>query len=321
MKKQPIAQDSINISSSIVMKKAPVLIGKSSHIKKLMHFIERAAKSECNVLLLGETGVGKEVAARLIHNNSNRSVNPFVKINCANLSDTLIESELFGHKKGAFTGAIINKPGLIEEANCGTLFLDEIADITTYLQAKLLSTVEDRELRRLGENRTRKINVRFILATNKDLPKLVENGKFRKDLYYRINVLSFLIAPLRERKEDLPFLIDHIVKKKCKKQHRNLTMLQEAYEKISTYSFPGNVRELDNILERAIIFSENSVIEEKNIMFSKVKCSSRSKNKSRYSFEIILNTLVKYQGNKTKAARELGISRVQLYRILNKLKQ
>jgi len=299
----------------------PKLIGKSSHIKELRHFIEKAAHCDANVLLLGETGVGKEVAARLIHHHSDRGVNPFIKINCANLSDTLIESELFGHKKGAFTGAVNDKPGLIEEANGGTFFLDEIGDVSPYLQAKFLSIIEDKELRRLGENRTREINVRFILATNKDLHKLVEKGKFRKDLYYRICILLFQISPLRERKEDISLLVYFFLERNFQRQSKDLTISQKAFRKLLAHSFPGNVRELENILERAIIFSNNFVIGEKDIVFFKIASRPKVKYKSLYSFDKIFDALVKHQGNKTKAAQELGISRVHLYRLLDELRK
>ena len=303
------------------MNTEPKLIGKSPPIQKLRHFIKKAAKSDATVLLLGETGVGKEVAARMIHSSSDRKDSAFIKINCANLSDTLIESELFGHKKGAYTGAVIDKPSLLEEANGGTFFFDEIADITPYLQAKFLSVIEDKEFRRLGENKTRKIDVRFILATNKDLIKLVEKGKVRKDLYFRINILSFQISPLRERKEDISLLIDFFIEGNCQKQSENFTISQEALRKLLAHSFPGNVRELENILERAIVFSGSNVLEEKNILISKVANKAKVKYRSRYSFEKILDTLVKHRGNKTKAAQELGISRVHLYRLLDELRK
>lgn len=301
------------------MNREPKLIGRSLPIQRLRHFIKKAARSDATVLLLGETGVGKEVAARLIHGSSARKNSPFIKINCANLSDGLIESELFGHRKGAFTGALIDKPGLIEEAHGGTFFFDEIADISPYLQAKFLSVMEDKELRRLGENRTRKIDVRFILATNRDLLRLVERGKFRKDLYYRISVLHHHIPPLRERKEDIPLLIGWFLKEKHKEQHKDLMISQKALTKLLGYSFPGNVRELENILEGAIVFSDNNTIEETDILFSKT--TSRPKSKSRYSFEEILDALVKHHGSKTRAAEELGISRVHLYRLLNAFKR
>lgn len=303
------------------MKRAPKLIGKSPSIQELHYFIKKAATSDATVLLLGETGVGKEVAARLIHLHSDRCDNPFIKINCASLSDTLIESELFGHKKGAFTGAIIDKPGLIEEANGGTFFFDEIGDISPSLQAKLLSVLEDNELRRLGENRTRKINVRFCLATNKDLAKLVKNENFRRDLYFRINILSFHISPLRDRKEDIFLLIDFFLDKERKRQSRDFKITKEALEKIFTHTFTGNVRELQNILERALVFSDNAVIEEKNILFSNTESTPKVKRRSHYSYDNIFDAMMKHGGNKTKAAKELGISRVHLYRLLNEMRK
>jgi transcriptional regulator with PAS, ATPase and Fis domain len=233
----------------------------------------------------------------------------------------MIESELFGHKKGAFTDAVIDKPGLMEEADGGTFFCDEIADISPNLQAKFLSVLEDRELRRLGENRTREIDVRFILATNRNLYKLVEKGKFRKDLFYRISVLSFQISPLRERKGDIPLLIDFLIERESKRKSEDFMLSQEAFGKLLRHSFPGNVRELENILEGAIVFTDNSVIEEKDILFTKVTCETEVKYRSRYSFDKILDTMVKHQGNKTKAAQELGISRMHFYRLLDELRK
>ncbi|MCD6516420.1 MAG: sigma-54 factor interaction domain-containing protein, partial [Candidatus Aminicenantes bacterium] len=189
------------------------IIGNSQPIKKLLEFIKISSKTDANILILGNTGVGKELAAMNIHLHSHRKDNPFKKINCANLNENLLESELFGHKKGAFTGAVDNKTGLIEEANLGTFFFDEIGDIPLILQAKLLSVIEEKKIRRLGENKYKKVNVRFIFATNKDLCYLIDKKKFRKDLYYRINELSYYISPLKERKEDIPLLVKSILKK------------------------------------------------------------------------------------------------------------
>lgn len=297
------------------------IIGNSPHIKELLNFIKKVAKTDSNVLLLGETGVGKELAAKKIHFLSDRKNRPFIKVNCANLNENLLESELFGYGKGAYTGAVIDKPGLLEEAEGGSFFLDEIADITPYLQAKFLSVIEDKEFRRLGENKTREVNVRFIIATNKDLYKLVENGKFRKDLYYRISILTFYITTLRKRKEDVPLLIKFFIEKESQRRSRNLTISHEALAKLLGYCFPGNVRELENILERAAIFSDNGIITDEMIEFHKIINEPRAKYKSRFPVEKIINTLVNYQGNKTRTAKELGISRVHLYRILNRLKE
>jgi len=297
------------------MNREPKLIGKSQLIRELCQFIEKAASSEETVLLLGETGVGKEVSARMIHHQSVRKEKPFIKINCANLTENLIESELFGHKKGAYTGAFFDKSGLIEEADGGFFFFDEIGDISPSLQAKLLSVIEDHEIRRLGETRTRKINVRFILATNQDLCKQVKNGKFREDLYYRISILEFQIPPLRERKEDIPLLIDYCLERE---RETDFEITPDALEKILSHSFSGNIRELENILKRAVVLSNDSTIEAKDITFANNENVSKYNLKSRHSSQKIKDVLEKHEGNKTKAAQELGISRTHFYRILDK---
>ncbi len=245
----------------------PVIIGKSVAIKNLLAFINKAAKSDANVLLLGETGVGKELAARAIHNLSLRKKSPFIQINCANLNDSLLESELFGHKKGAFTGAFFDKPGLIEEAEGGTFFLDEIADISAYLQAKLLAVIEKKETRRLGDNKYRHLNVRFICATNSDLLDLIAKDKFRKDLFYRINILSFHIQPLRERKEDIPLLATYFLMQNNKKKYNEKKIKKAAQEILMSYDFPGNIRELENIITRAYVLSSTRHISQEDIIF------------------------------------------------------
>ena len=291
------------------------LIGKSPPIQKLRRFIKKAAKSDATVLLLGETGVGKDVVARLIHCSSHRKTGPFVKINCANLSDTMVESELFGCRKGAYTGAAIDKPGLIEDADGGTFFFDEIADISPHLQAKFLSVLEDKELRRLGENKSRKIDVRFILATNKDIEKLVRKGMFRKDLYYRISVLFFNIAPLRRRKEDIPLLVNSYLLKMSLDRSLDLSIEPEAMEKLMSLEFPGNIRELENILERALITSGKHMIRLKDLTSGIRSRPDRGKN-SRYNRKLIIKTLEKYKGNKTRTAKALGISRQWVHKVL-----
>jgi transcriptional regulator with PAS, ATPase and Fis domain len=241
------------------------LIGKSPQIKELRIFIKMAAKTDANVLLLGETGVGKDVAARKIHLLSRRRSKPFIKTNCANLSENLVESDLFGHKKGAFTGAIHDKSGLLEEADGGTFFFDEIADISPQIQAKFLTVIEDRQLRRLGENRNRKIDVRFILATNMDLFQLVEKDKFRKDLYFRINILRFYIPSLKERKEDVPALVEYILNKINAANKMNKKISEKALNKLTEYHYLGNIRELENIVTKAYFFSKGDNIKDKDI--------------------------------------------------------
>ena len=270
-----------------------------------------------NLLILGETGVGKDLAARTIHLKSKRKSRTFIKINCANLNENLFESDLFGHKKGSYTGAIVDKPGLLEEANGGTAFLDEIADMTPYLQAKLLAVIEDREIRRLGENKTRKIDVRFIFATNKDLAKLLEKERFRKDLYYRICVLSFSIVPLRERKEDIPLIIEAILEEESLQNNRCLLIQKEAIVKLIEYSFPGNIRELENIIKRGIVYADDGMIKENDIKFFAEKRKSILVKRSRFSTKEIVNKLIENAGNKTKTANDLGMSRRHLYRFIN----
>lgn len=282
---------------------APVMIGKSPAIRKLRKFVSVAAQTDASVLLLGETGVGKEVAARMIHFESARREKPFLKINCASLSETLIESEMFGHRKGAYTGALVDRPGLIEEADGGTFFFDEIADFPMVLQAKLLSIYEDREVRRLGENRFRKIDVRFIFATNRDLVGDVEKSRFRKDLYYRIRVLAFQIEPLRARKEDIPELIGHFLGEKSRGRFRPLKITPEALEHLASHAFPGNVRELENILERAILFSGDSTIEKKNVHYTEKVMPSENViieevgEECENTEDILKTMLVSYLGN------------------------
>ena len=300
------------------MSKDIKIIGKSLPIKKLRKFINKSSNSNENVLILGATGVGKELAAINIHLHSHRKDNPFKKINCANLNENLLESELFGHKKGAFTGAVDNKTGLIEEANYGTFFFDEIGDIPPFLQAKLLSVIEDKKIRRLGENKYKKINVRFIFATNRNLRALIDKKKFRKDLYYRINELSYYISPLKDRKEDIPLLVKSILKKN---KADKIIIKKEALCKLQQYSYPGNVRELESIIKSTVVYCKNNIITEKDIQFPQKPNNTKKtkKRKSLYSINRIITVLVRNQGNKTKAARELGISRVQLYRILNNI--
>jgi transcriptional regulator with GAF, ATPase, and Fis domain len=297
------------------MNKDRKLIGKSPEIKSVLFFIEKATKSASNVL--GETGVGKEITARAIHDGSYRKDKPFVKINCGNLNDNLLESELFGHQKGAFTGAYTDKPGLIESANGGTFFFDEIADVNPYIQAKLLSVIEDKEIRRIGENNLRKIDTRFIFATNKDLYSLVMKGKFRQDLFYRVNILAVFIPPLRERKEDIPLLIEAILKRERPNVLVDLSITKEAINKICNYLFPGNVRELENILKRACELSSHNIIKENDICFQQTIEKSIKRKGIRFPINKIVDVLIKCKGNKTKAARQLGISRRHLYRLLS----
>lgn len=294
------------------------IIGRSSAIKAVRSFVEKAAKSDANVVILGETGVGKELVAKAIHSKSDRSSQELIKLNCANLNENLIESELFGHRKGSFTGASLDRLGLLEAANLGTFFFDEIGDLIPVLQAKLLSVIEDKAIRRIGENKSRRLDVRFIFATNKDLQALMAKGKFREDLFYRISVLELVIPPLRERKKDIPLLIEAILKKERSIHSKTYNLTKDALGKLLDYSFPGNVRELQNILKRACELSETESIREYDVCFHKVQKNHTPSIATKYPIRKILNALIKCGGNKSMAAKELGISRVHLYRLINK---
>jgi len=232
----------------------------SQKMLDIYKLIGRIAKTNINVLIQGETGTGKEVLARMIYEKSNRNDKPFVAINMPAIPDELMESELFGHVKGAFTGAVSDKIGKFEQANGGTIFLDEISELNYSLQSKLLRILQERELNRLGSNKTVKLDLRIIAATNKTLENLIKQEKFREDLYYRLNVVSMDIPPLRERKEDIPFLVNHFLKKHRDLKGDVLSIGEDAMEKIRKYTWPGNIRELENVMQSAIIQASGSVI-------------------------------------------------------------
>jgi len=292
------------------------IVGTSIVIKKNLEFIKKAAKSDKNVLILGETGTGKDLTAENVHNLSNRRDKPYIAINCANIPEELFEAELFGYLRGSFTGAVKEKQGLLEVAKDGTVFLDEIGDLNSHLQAKILRMIDKRELRRIGETVTRKIYARFIFATNKDLQEEVKLGRFRKDLFFRISVLRFSIPPLRERKEDIPLLVDHIMEKENRKGKTKKEISLCVLKKLMAYNFPGNIRELENIIERAIILSERDKITENDIEFDyEISDYSESHNITTAQLKQILENC---RWNKTKAASEMGKSRRQFYRLLEK---
>lgn len=294
------------------------IIGKSPVIKRQMLFIHKAAKSERNVLILGETGTGKDLTAKRIHELSDRRDKPFVAVDCANIPGELFEAELFGFARGSFTGAVKDKMGLLEAAEDGTIFLDEIGDLSLGLQAKILRIIEKRELRRIGETIIRRVHARLIFATNKKLHEEVKRGTFRKDLYYRINVVRFYIPPLKERKEDIPLLVDYILKKNRKQSDREKKITQNAMEILMKYDFPGNIRELENIIERACILSEVDIITDKEIRFNYE--TEEYKRNTDITPEKLRQVLENCHWNKTRAAIDIGKSRRQLYRLLEKHK-
>jgi two-component system, NtrC family, response regulator AtoC len=300
-------------------------IGESKPIKEVRRLIAIVADSDVPVLILGETGTGKELAARAIHNLSPRSGNPFVAINASSLQETILESELFGYRKGAFTGAQNNKLGLLEIAHKGTLFVDEVGDMDLSIQAKLLRVLETGAFMKLGDTKETRVDVHFIFATNKDLQGEIETGHFRKDLFFRMNAFIINLPPLREKKEDIPLLAAHFLNK-FTKGGRKRHLAAGALELLATYEWPGNVRELANVIERSVLLSgrrEEILVEDfpEGMLVSVYQTRKNKKGKSseailnltRLEEEYIERVLNSVGGNKTKAARLLGITRATLY--------
>ncbi len=305
-------------------------IGESPQMQKIQTLINKVAKTKSTVLITGESGTGKEVVARVIHNISPGEKFPFVAINVGGVPENLLESELFGYEKGAFTGANNRKPGMFELASNGTLFLDEIGDMPMQLQVKLLRVIQDKKIQRLGGINQIPINARIIAATNKNLEKLVKEEKFREDLYFRINVINIHLPPLRERREDIPYLISHFIKKFNKIMGKNIKGIEnDAIESLMHYDFPGNIRELENIIERAFILADTDTITVKDLGLpeSIIKAKAATQSSERASEgktlkelerEAIKKALLRWEGNRTKASEELGITRRTL---LNKIKE
>jgi formate hydrogenlyase transcriptional activator len=238
------------------------IVGQSSALRHVLNLVETVAPSDSTVLLLGETGTGKELIARAIHERSRRKDRTFVKLNCAAIPTGLLESELFGHERGAFTGAIAQKVGRLELADQGSLFLDEVGDIPIEIQPKLLRALQEREFERLGSNRTKKVDVRLVAATNRDLEKMMENREFRSDLYYRLNVFPIRIPPLRERPEDIPLLIRYFTQKYGRLMNKKIESIPAAaMRKLSSWHWPGNIRELENFIERSVILTHGAALE------------------------------------------------------------
>ena len=304
------------------------IIGRSQSIIQVLKLVEQVADSESTVLIQGESGTGKELIARAIHKKSSRAENPFIKVNCAALNDNLIESELFGHERGAFTGAIKLKKGRFELADSGTLFLDEIGDISQSLQVKLLRVLQDGEFERVGGEKTLNANVRVISATNRNLQKLMSEGKFREDLYYRLSVIPVYLPPLRERQEDIPILADYFLNKFANKFNRTKPQLSDqAMELLLKYSYPGNIRELENLIERLTVISTNHIIEQNilaghlsnyipgNLTFDGILLEQAVES---FEKNLIIKAMKNANGIKNRAAKSLGISTSVLYYKLEK---
>ena len=300
-------------------------IAKSKVMRRVTDIITGIQNSDCNVLITGESGTGKGLVAKIIHYTSRRKEMPFLAVNCAIFTEELLASELFGHEKGAFTGAASAKQGLLEIADNGTLFLDEIAEMSPSLQAKLLKVIEDREFIRVGGTRSIKVDVRFIAATNQNLNSIISSGRFREDLYYRLNVMDIFIPPLRERKEDITPLSRHFLEKHSKKTNKKITgFSEEAMDILTSYGFPGNVRELENIIERAVILEKTSLITPESLPQSirlfqiETIDPNRIKTIDELNKDYAEKILEYAENNKSKAADLLGISRTSLWRILKK---
>jgi len=301
----------------------------SGTMEEVMNLTGRVAKSEATVLIRGESGTGKELIANAIHYGSSRANRPFIKVNCTALPENLLESELFGHEKGAFTGAIQRRIGRFEQAHTGSIFLDEIGDLSPSLQMKLLRFLQEKEFQRVGSNQTIKADVRVMAATNRDLEECIRRGTFREDLYYRLNVIAISLPPLRERREDIPLLIDHFLQKYSQKNRRPIPKIsKEARDLLLQYAYPGNVRELENILERSLVISRSDTITTRDLPFQvredvqeaelgpDSKEASLNTMLSQMERDLIVKALDEHGGVQTKAAQSLGISeRVLRYKI------
>ena len=296
------------------------IIGKSSSINKVLEMVKSVASTPATVLITGENGTGKELIARAIHKNSLRKNSPFVVVNCVAFSPNLLESELFGHEKGSFTGAIAKRIGRFEMANGGTIFLDEIGEMDLTIQTKLLRVLQEREFERVGSSRTIKVDVRILSATNKDLKKEIEERRFREDLFYRLNVFSVDVPPLRERKEDMPLIVEHLTGKYNKILNKKVKKVSaKAMELLLDYNYPGNIRELENIIERSMIMAKDEIINEKYFNFiSKEEYIEKKGTLKETEKELIIKYLIQNKGNRTKTAEILGISRRSLQ---NKIKE
>ena len=303
------------------------IITQNIFVKKLLNTARQAAQTDCNILISGETGTGKGLLARYIHAHSRRANGPFLAINCGAFTEELIVNELFGHEKGAFTGATSGKKGLIEMASGGTLFLDEITEMSPSMQVKLLRVIQEREVLRLGGTTAINIDTRFIAATNRDIQEAVKKGEFRQDLYYRLNVISFTIPPLSERRDDISLLSQYFLKKYSALMNKNVNKISpRAMAILKSYDFPGNVRELENIIERGVALAQGDVIEVQHLPEDLQQMSIRTFRKSGRKIPTLEEQEKNYiqwvigetKGNKTLAAQVLGIDRVSLWRKIKK---
>jgi two-component system response regulator AtoC len=306
------------------------IVGNSPAMQEVYKTIGKVAKADATVLITGESGTGKELVAEALHFNSNRRSGPMVKVSCAALPETLLEAELFGHEKGSFTGAMTQRRGRFEMADKGTIFLDEIGEMTVPTQTKLLRVLQERKIERIGSNLPIKVDIRIVVATNKDLQKQVEQSKFRDDLYYRLNVINIHMPPLRDRKEDIPSLVEHfLAKHRYSATAQPAAISEEAIRRLMEYNWPGNVRELENVVERAVVLSRGQIITSRELPFgdheagegedgegeadAKGDSSFFKKSVAQFEKDLIMKALRDANGNRSKAAEMLGIYRRLLY--------
>ena len=302
------------------------IIGKSPLLINIFNTIERIAPTNASVLICGESGTGKELIAEAIHNNSKRISEPFVKVNLGGISQSLFESEMFGHKKGAFTDAYYDRVGRFELANKGSIFLDEIGDLDAICQVKLLRVLQDRTFESLGDSKTKQADARVISATNKNLPEMIADNTFREDLFYRINLITIMMPSLRERREDIPLLVNHFAKLQAEQNDLPLVSFSsEAIAYLQQLPFPGNIRELKNLIDRTLLISTSDVITDKDLK-NQYQATPNEANRNRQAFgsiddmekQMIETAMEKYNGNLSKVANALGITRQSLYRRLSK---
>jgi two-component system NtrC family response regulator len=297
------------------------MISQSSVMENVLSTAGRVASSKATVLIRGESGTGKELIAKAIHFTSPRKEKPFVTVNVASLSESLLESELFGHEKGSYTGAINQRIGRFEEANSGTIFIDEVGDIPLPIQVKLLRTIQFGEYQRIGSNQTEKTDVRIIAATHRNLEEMMQNGSFREDLFYRLNVVAVQLPPLRQRKEDIPILVDHFIKRYSAELEKAVSSIsREALDQLMKYSFPGNIRELENVIQRAVVLSRETIVTTNDLpQLTEMKDSEKKfdpfnlddnyeTKMKEFELAMINEALKRTNGNKSAAARILGIS-------------
>jgi two-component system, NtrC family, response regulator len=298
------------------------ILGSTPRMTEIFKLVERVAKTDASVVIQGESGTGKELLARAVHDKSRRRRHPFVPINCGAIPETLLEAELFGHEKGSYTGAHVQRKGKVEVAEGGTLFLDEIGELNLALQVKLLRFLQEREIERIGGRERIPVDVRIIAASNRDLKAEAQAGRFREDLYYRLSVVTITVPPLRERGEDILLLARAMLSRSCREHRRNARFTPAAVQALLAYSWPGNIRELENKVQRAVIMTDRKVIEPSDLDLEAVETSDEPAGlkdaRKRAERQTLVDTLIKHRGNISRAATELAVCRTTFHSLLTK---